>query len=347
MATITTRKRADGTTAYRASIRIKRGGKIVHHETQTFDQKKHATEWAKKREVALGEPGALDAVLQKASVKDVLDWYIREYATLSGFGRSKLSNLKLICTFDIAKKNATTLTPQDLIKHVNDRRKEGAGPSTVNNDLIWIRVAFKAARPALGLSLNLQVIDDAAEFCRKQRLIAKPKERDRRPTKEELKQLSEWFKRGDKRAQIPMHDIMWFAIHSTRRQEEITRILHSDNNEADHTGVVRDAKHPFKKEGNHRTFKYTAEAWEIVKRQPEGTDRIFPYNPRSISANFTRACHMLEIDDLHFHDLRHEGTSRLFEAGYSIIEVQQFTLHESWNTLKRYTHLRPRDVKHR
>ena len=41
------------------------------------------------------------------------------------------------------------------------------------------------------------------------------------------------------------------------------------------------------------------------------------------------------------HDLRHEATSRLFEAGYSIVEVQQFTLHDSWGTLSRYTHLRP------
>lgn len=41
----------------------------------------------------------------------------------------------------------------------------------------------------------------------------------------------------------------------------------------------------------------------------------------------------------------HEATSRLFEAGYTIVEVQQFTLHEDWNVLKRYTHLRPGDVR--
>jgi site-specific recombinase XerD len=50
---------------------------------------------------------------------------------------------------------------------------------------------------------------------------------------------------------------------------------------------------------------------------------------------------------MHFHDLRHEATSRLFEKGYSIQEVAQFTLHESWATLKRYTHLRPENVPER
>lgn len=57
--------------------------------------------------------------------------------------------------------------------------------------------------------------------------------------------------------------------------------------------------------------------------------------------------HVLAIDDLHFHDFRHEATSRLFEAGYDIPEVAQFTLHESWATLKRYTHLRPERVRER
>jgi len=49
----------------------------------------------------------------------------------------------------------------------------------------------------------------------------------------------------------------------------------------------------------------------------------------------------LGIEDLHFHDLRHEATSRLFEQGYSIEQVATVTLHESWQELKRYTQLRP------
>ena len=76
-------------------------------------------------------------------------------------------------------------------------------------------------------------------------------------------------------------------------------------------------------------------------------DRIFPYAHRSAGTAFTRVCKELEIMDLHFHDLRHEATSRLFEAGYAIQEVAQFTLHDSWATLQRYTHLRPEHVKDR
>ncbi len=54
---------------------------------------------------------------------------------------------------------------------------------------------------------------------------------------------------------------------------------------------------------------------------------------------------MLGIENLRFHDLRHEATSRLFEAGYQIHEVAQFTLHDSWNELKRYANLKPENVR--
>ena len=59
---------------------------------------------------------------------------------------------------------------------------------------------------------------------------------------------------------------------------------------------------------------------------------------------FTRACQDLAIKDLHFHDLRHEGTSRLFEAGFAIEQVALVTGHKDWKMLRRYTHLKPESL---
>src|SRR5208282_6819713 len=50
------------------------------------------------------------------------------------------------------------------------------------------------------------------------------------------------------------------------------------------------------------------------------------------------------IENLHFHDLRHEATSRLFEKGLAIQEVAAITGHKTWAMLKRYTHPRPEDL---
>jgi hypothetical protein len=45
-----------------------------------------------------------------------------------------------------------------------------------------------------------------------------------------------------------------------------------------------------------------------------------------------------EISDLHFHDLRHEGTSRLFEKGLSTAEVMSITGHSTTEMVERYSH---------
>lgn len=49
---------------------------------------------------------------------------------------------------------------------------------------------------------------------------------------------------------------------------------------------------------------------------------------------------MVGVEDLHFHDLRHEGVSRLFEMDWDIPRVSSVSGHRDWNSLRRYTHLR-------
>ena len=48
--------------------------------------------------------------------------------------------------------------------------------------------------------------------------------------------------------------------------------------------------------------------------------------------------------DLHFHDLRHEAASRLFEVGLNVMEVASITGNKTLQTLKRYTHLRAEEL---
>ena len=50
------------------------------------------------------------------------------------------------------------------------------------------------------------------------------------------------------------------------------------------------------------------------------------------------------IDDLHFHDLRHEAISRFFEKGLSVPEVALISGHRDYRQLFRYTHLRAENL---
>jgi integrase len=66
---------------------------------------------------------------------------------------------------------------------------------------------------------------------------------------------------------------------------------------------------------------------------------LFSYTPRGLSGAFLRLCRRIGIDDLRFHDLRHEATSRFFEKGLNPVEVATITGHKDTKMLMRYTHL--------
>ena len=71
---------------------------------------------------------------------------------------------------------------------------------------------------------------------------------------------------------------------------------------------------------------------------------VFDYKPRGLSGEFLKLCRRKGIHDLHFHDLRHEATSRLFEKGLNPVEVATITEHKDTRILIRYTHLRAEDL---
>jgi hypothetical protein len=67
---------------------------------------------------------------------------------------------------------------------------------------------------------------------------------------------------------------------------------------------------------------------------------IFPIGVDSLEWYWRKACRLAGIPDLKFHDLRHEGVSRLFERGLTAEEVMQVSGHRTYAMLARYTHLR-------
>lgn len=348
MGTILTRTNKKGATRYTAIIRIKKAGKIVHTESETFGRKAHANEWMRRRESELDSSRARGEPFGKRyTLGELIKWYRKEIGETAEWGRSKEADLKRLENYAIAERPTPSLTVADYLQHAYTRAEEGAGPPTIGNDLVWIGQVLKSARPSLGVAANLQVLDDARHELRSRKMLSKSRYRDRRLEKYEDKALTEYFSSRDARSVIPMLDIYQFALVTTRREEEITRIKWKDLDEKKGIAWLDDVKHPRQKKGNRRSFRLLPEAWKIIKRQPRTGEFVFPYNHRSVSSAFTRTCKVLGIENLRFHDLRHESTSRLFERGYAIQEVAQFTLHTSWTTLKRYTHLKPEDVKAR
>jgi integrase len=341
MGTIIARKRSDGSTGYRAQIVRKEKGKIVRQETQTFDREAAAIAWLNKRETELSAPGAIARANAPArSLASVIDRYIAE--STKQLGRTNLQVLKAIKNYDIANMDCGKIESHHLVEFAKELSTKGRKPQTVGSYISYLSAIFRIAKPAWNIPLNHQAIRDANVVLSRMGTTSKSESRDRRPTLDELDRLMTFFtQRSDSYLRSsPMHRIIAFALFSTRRQEEITRQTWADFDPINKRVMVRDMKHPGAKKGNDIWCELPDEAVSIVLATPRTAGEIFPYETQAISKAFTRACAVLGIDDLRFHDLRHEGVSRLFEMGKTIPQVASVSGHKSWQNLQRYAHIR-------
>lgn len=338
MGTITARKRKDKTIAYTAQIRVKDQSKAIYTESKTFDRQQAAIAWLKKRETELADPAYI-ALKNRANptLGFVIEQYIKE--SKRQMGETKIQVLRKVARSEMGQLPCSEVKSKHLIEFTQSLK---VTPSTVGNYLSHLAAVFAIAKPAWGYPLDKTAMDDARTVAKRMGIVARSNERDRRPTMDELELLMTHFgvihsKRSDA---LPMQILSCFAIYSTRRQAEITRMVWEDFNEERQYVTVRDMKNPGEKIGNDVRTILTPEAVKIIANQKgKKTGLIFPHNGESISTSFTKACKMLGIKDLHFHDLRHEGISRLFEMGWTIPQVASVSGHRSWSSLKRYAHL--------
>lgn len=315
---------------FRALVRRK-GSKTL---CRTFAKRKEAERWARQVEADL-EAGR---VVQRAGGPTVGD-AIKAYRELRETGRRDIapgSNEHYMLEHldrDFGDTPVAGLTPQRIAAFCKRRAEDGAGPYTVNMEVSKLGTALKYA----SISLHGQWGDPVGAsraLLEHLGLIGPGQSRDRRPTPEELEKIR------DKAAPL-LRDIIDVAVATCMRRGEIARVLWSDLDREKRILLIRDRKHPRQKVGNHERVPLLGDALPTIERQAKDDDRIFPVSPEWISDSFSLACKICEIENLHFHDLRHHGISLLFEAGYPIEQVALVSGHRSWSQLRRYTNLKP------
>jgi integrase len=278
-------------------------------------------------------------------VTDLIEAYKNEHVKANSWGKTKVATLAMLQRElgGIPLVNLSALHLQDFI---TKRVKQGAGGATVAADLSFLGGVLKYGRVVKHLSIDPRLALDARMALTSRGLNSRSKERRREPSADELATLYAYWKRKGSRQTIPMEVICRFAMATTLRQSEITGLVAEDVDPDKKTVVVRDRKNPNEKAGNDSTIPLIGEAWSIVadRLTARRKGRIFPYDPRSVSAAFTRAVSACQIDDLHFHDLRHGAITNLFRMGLSIELVAILSGHKDWKQLRRYTELGAGDV---
>jgi integrase len=334
----TYQKRGD---RWRAIIRMS-GHRPV---SKSFRTKTAARRWARETEDGIESRQFSDPrEIENITIADLIDRYIDEFEPKP----TKKGSLNIIKA-GLGKFHLIELQPSDIVAHCRKRRRDGCvAPATQAQDVGYLGQVLRIARSYWKIPYQADPVADARVILAmshngERPLIGRPVQRDRRPTLDELAKLREYWNSND-RMLIPMTDIMDFAVASAWRLGEICKVTWTDLDRENKTIIIRDRKDPRNKYGNDQEVPLLGDAWTILKRQPKDDDRVFPYNERSVSTAFSRACKKVGIENLRFHDLRHEGTSRLFESGYQIPEVSLCTGHKDWAMLKRYTQLKAKDL---
>ena len=332
-------------------VQVRRKGQSA---SETFVRYEDAKAWGvdAERQIDRGEVPRASQIARLATFGDLVELHIEDMKSVGRAPRRSKAAVLRALKQELGRKKIGEIDREEIVRFGRARAKAGAGPMTVGMDIGMIKLVLSHAAAVHGLAVRVEPVDLGRQALTRLGLVGKSRERDRRPSDEELQRLFERFDRND-RLTIPMTRVVQFAIATAMRQEEIFRVVWDDYNPRTML-TIRDRKDPRTKDGNDQRIPLLKlsgyDAVELVEAQrfarTNSDPRIFPFNPRSAGTAFRGACVEEGIIDLHFHDMRHEGTSRLFEAGLQIHQVALVTGHRDWKMLRRYTHLRPESLHH-
>lgn len=362
MGTITKRTTTKGEVRYRALLQIRKQD-AKYTESKTFSKKSLAEAWLKKRESEIEEnPGIISELKKKlgdVTLGEAIELYLEE---VTSYGPSKRSTLKLLTRFPIAKKQISTLTRQDFAEHIRARREgkledyrvKAIGPATANIDLQYIRTILNHADLVWGLKVNHDELEKATKGLRNARAIGSSRRRYRLPTSEELQKLTTTafqYYHLTQYPDTPIYLVMWLDIYTGRRLNELSQLRIDNYDRENHRWLLKGVKNPKGTIGNDKYFVVDERAEKIIDlllepklrkrmlRRGGDPDLLLPFDADILDRNWQKIKVMAGIEGLRFHDLRHEAATRLAEKGMSIPLIQQYTLHEDWNSLKIYVNL--------
>ncbi|WP_321875689.1 site-specific integrase [Burkholderia cenocepacia] len=317
-------------------------------QIQTFDTRKEAEMWATDVEARMNsdrfshlEGGVL--------LKDVIGMYLEKVTPEKKGSDSEEWRLKAIQRDSMAEYAVGKLTPA-VIANWRDRRLEGvegtngkrgneARPvsgDTVNRELNLLHHVLEVARTEWGMGTPTNPVSD----------VRRPKNaapRDRRVDGDEEQKLLAAATKGRVTWMAPLIEL---CIETGMRQGEARELEWENVDLEDRVVILRWGS---TKTDEMRGVPLSTRAYEVltsIEPDPEKRKgRVFPdLTASAVKQAFARLRKRAGIEGVRFHDTRHEATSRLFEKGLIETEVMSVTGHKTNAMMRRYTHLKAKDL---
>jgi integrase len=298
---------------------------------KSFTHKLHAQQWARQIEAEIDVKGLLPdtSVLKQHTLLDLINRYRDQVTPKKRGHENERIRLNQLARHQIASHLLINLKPMHINSYVEERMAL-VSSGTAARDFGVLHQVVETAKLQWGIPFVENLFKG----------IQKPKEAPSRNRRLALHEENHLIQGCEGSRVTYLRPVITVALETAMRRGEILRI------EFDHINQVqRTLKIPVTKNGHPRTIPLSSQALSTLQDAYDGTDgRIFSVTPNAFRLAWEKLRRRVGIEDLHFHDLRHEAISRLFEKGLSIPEVALISGHRDYRMLFRYTHLRAEDV---
>ncbi|KXS30900.1 MAG: Integrase [Candidatus Gallionella acididurans] len=321
--------------------KIRRKGQSV--QSQTFEKKIDAETWARDIENKMDRGVFTDrSEAEATTLLEALNRYEREVSVLKDGHEQEKYRIGIWRADPLARRSLANLRSADFAKWRDTRLKQSAA-STVRKDLAIISHLFTIATKEWGLAVTNPIKN-----------LTLPKEDNARERRlegdEEIRLVVALADSGaGKRSNHWMKPLVEFAIETAARQSELLALKWVDVDLTKAVTRIRgqeraDGKSRTKNGDKFRDVPLSSKARIVLSTMPRSMGGyVFPTTVSAVKQAFVRACERACIEDFHFHDLRHEATTRLAEK-LALHELMKVTGHKDTRMLSRYYHPRAEDL---
>lgn len=323
--------------AWRALIRRKGYPAI----SNTFDTKAEAEAWARKTESEIDRGQHVDHRPAKAiTFADCLRRYSVEVSAKKKGAKQEHSRIAFLLEQSFAKRAIGDLRGDDFARYRNARLK-AVSPASVRLELALVSHLFSTAIKEWGIGVTTNPVKQ----------IAKPKvqnARDRRLVGDEEARLFAAIDTicAERHGRAVVHPRDWLrqlitvALETAMRQGELLSMTWENLHVAERYVLLPDTKN-----GTARRVPLSRAALDAIASTPRqaSSPRIFAVSQTMVKQNWLPAIKAAGIQDFHFHDLRHEATSRMARK-LPMHDLMKVTGHKTAVMLARYYHPVPADL---
>lgn len=275
--------------------KIRRNGQQA---TQSFTRKSDAEAWARKIEGEMERGEWYDlGEADRMTLAAALDRYETTKTVAKKSQKRESARIKTLQQLPLSKKFLSKVRSADIAKFRDDERARGMAENSIRLDLALLSHVFKTAATEWQMSGLVNPI----------RQIEQPRVgpgRERRLLPGEEAKLLDAIKTAMPRT-VGAQALVVLAIETGMRQSEILGL--SRNDIVGRVSYLRDTKN-----GSARAVPLSRRAVETISELPDRDDgKLFSVTQDGLVRGFAKACKTACLENLRYHDLRHEAASRL------------------------------------